>query len=125
MVANGYKRKNVPAEYLKAKKAAKKSGEIVEEPDDLDWAYFYDNTTLRKITNTTNISSFCKIQHLKYLAHVTRLENSSLQKQLLFSTTKKKYARDPWLKAEKELNISKCKSKKKCKIKLSSCPYSI
>ena len=70
MVANGYKRKNVPAEYLKAKKAAKKSGEIVEEPDDIDWTYFYDNATLRKITNTTNISSFCKIQHLKYLSHV-------------------------------------------------------
>ena len=97
---------------MKAKKAAKKSGEIVEEPDDLDWAYFYDNTTLRKITNTTNISSFCKIQHLKYLAHVTRLENSSLQKQFLFATTKKKYARDPWLKAEKELNISKMQIQK-------------
>ena len=112
MVANGYRRKNVPAEYLKAKKNAKKSGEIVEEPDDLDWAYFYDNTTLRTITNTTNISSFCKIQHLKYLAHVTRLENSSLQKQLLFSTTQKKYARDPWLKAEKDLNISKMQIQK-------------
>ena len=62
--------------------------------------------------NTTNISSFCKIQHLKYLAHVTRLENSSLQKQLLFSTTQKKYARDPWLKAEKDLNISKMQIQK-------------
>ena len=110
---------------MKAKKAAKKYGEIVEEPDDLDWAYFYDNTTLRKITNTTNISSFCKIQHLKYLAHVTRLENSSLQKQLLFSTTKKKYDETPGLKLKKSLIFLKCKSKKKCKIKLSSCPYSI
>ena len=65
-----------------------------------------------KITKTTNISSFCKIQHLKYIAHVTRLENSSLQKQLLFSSTQKKYARDPWIKAEKDLNISKMQIQK-------------
>ena len=41
MVANEYRQKNVPAEYLKAKDDAKKSGEIVEELDDLDWAYFF------------------------------------------------------------------------------------
>ena len=112
MVTNGYKRKNVPPEYLKARKEAKKSGKTLPEPDDLDWAYFYDNETLRKITKTTNISSFCKIQHLKYIAHVTRLDNSSLQKQLLFSSTQKKYARDPWIKAEKDLNISKMQIQK-------------
>ena len=55
----------------------------------------------------TNISSFCRIQHLKYIAHVTRLENDSLQKQLLFTTNHKKYSRDPWIKTEKELKISK------------------
>ena len=101
-----------PPEYLKARKEAKKSGKTLPEPDDLDWAYFYDNETLRKITKTTNISSFCKIQHLKYIAHVTRLDNSSLQKQLLFSSTQKKYARDPWIKAEKDLNISKMQIQK-------------
>ena len=63
--------------YLKARKEAKMSGKTLPEPDDLDWEYFYDNETLRKITKTTNISSFCKIQHLKYIAHVTRLDNSS------------------------------------------------
>ena len=69
---------------MKAKKKAKKSGVTVPEPDGLDWAYVIDNENLRKITKTTNISSFCKIQHLKYIAHVTRLENDALQKQLLF-----------------------------------------
>ena len=113
MVTNGYKRKNVPPEYLKARKEAKKSGKPPpSEPDDLDWAYFYDNETIRKITKTTNISSFCKIQHLKYIAHVIRLDNSSLQKQLLFSTTQKKHARDPMIKAEKDLNISKMQIQK-------------
>ena len=112
MISNGYKRKNVPPEYLKAKKEAKKSGNTIPEPDDLDWAYCYDNETICTITKTKNISSFCKVQHLKYVAHVTRLENSSLQKQLLFSTTQKKYARDPWIKVEKDLNISKMQIQK-------------
>ena len=107
MVSNGYKRKFVPPEYLKAKKAAKKTGEIVPEPEGLDWAYVFNNDKLCEITKSTNISSFCRIQHLKYIAHVTRLENDSLQKQLLFTTNHKKYSRDPWIKTEKELKISK------------------
>jgi hypothetical protein len=49
MISNGFKRKNVPTEYLKAKKKAKKSGQTIPEPDDLDWAYCYDNDTLRTI----------------------------------------------------------------------------
>ena len=73
---------------MKARKEAKKSGKTLPEPDDLDWAYFYDNETLRKITKSTKISYFCKIQHLKYIAHVTRFDNSSLQKQLFFINTK-------------------------------------
>ena len=108
MVKNGFKRKNVPPEYLKAKKEAKKSGVEVPEPDGLDWAYIYDNENLRIITKTTNIASFCKIQHMKYIAHVTRLGNDAIQKQLLFTTNHQKYSRDKWTKMDKELNI--CKS---------------
>ena len=107
MITKGYKRKNVPPEYVKAKKKAKKSGDTVPEPDGLDWAYVIDNENLRLITKTTNISSFCEIQHLKYIAHITRLENDALQKQLLFKLEHKKYSRDPWIKMEKDLNISK------------------
>ena len=107
MISNGFKRKNVPPDYLKAKKAAKKTGEFIPEPEGLDWAYIFDNNKLCEITKTTNITSFCRIQHLKYIAHVTRLDNDSLQKQLLFSIDHKKFSRDPWIKTEKELNISK------------------
>ena len=109
MLTKGYKRKNVtPPEYVKAKKKAKKSGVT----DGLDQAYVIDNVidnkNLCKITKTTNISSFFKIQHLKYIAHVTRLENDALQKQLLlFKLEHKKYSRDPWIQMEKDLNISK------------------
>ena len=112
MVCNGFKRKNVPQEYLKARKKAKKTNTVVPEPDGLDWAFTFSNEKLLSITKTKNISSFCKIQHYKYIAHVTRLENSSLQKQLLFSCEHKKYARDPWVKMEKELGISKMQIQK-------------
>ena len=112
MITNGFKRKNVPLEYLKARKEAKKTNTTIPEPDDLDWAYVFNNEKLRTITNTCNITNFCKIQHLKYVAHVTRLENFSFQKQLLFSCEHKKYSRDRWVKMEKELNISKMQIQK-------------
>ena len=112
MITNGFKRKNVPQEYLKAKNKAKNSNTTIPEPDGLDWAYIFNNEKLRTITKTSNISSFCKIQHLKYIAHVTRLENNSLQKQLLFTTNRNTYSRDPWLKLEKELSISKIQIQK-------------
>ena len=122
IISNGFKRKNVPQTYLKARKEAKKTKTLVPEPDGLDWSYVFSNESLRNITKTTDISSFCKIQHLKYLAHVTRLSNDSLQKQLLFSCDHKKYRRDPWLKYEKDLLISKMQIQKRCRIKKSSCP---
>ena len=112
MVRNGFKRKNVPPEYLKAKKKAKNSNVIIPEPDDLDWAYIFTNEKLLEVTKTSDITSFCKIQHLKYLAHVTRLENNSLQKQLLFSTNHKKYSRDKWVKLEKDLGLEKMQIQK-------------
>ena len=68
MINNGFKRKNVPPEYLKARKEAKKSNITVPEPDELDWAYFFNNEKLRTITNMCNIKNVCKIQHLKYVA---------------------------------------------------------
>ena len=39
------------------------------------------------MSRTTEIKNFCEKQHLKYIAHITRLENSSLQKQFLFCST--------------------------------------
>ena len=101
---------------MKAKKAAKKTGEIVPEPEGLDWAYIFDNNKLCEITKTTNITSFCRIQHLKYIAHVTRLDNDSFQKQLHFSTDQKKFSCDSWIETEKELDINKLHLQKTMKI---------
>lgn len=111
MIKNGFKRKNVPMEYSKGLKRSKKSKKENEtdtaEPDDLDWSYIFSNDRLRMISKTSSISNFCKKQHLQYIAHITRLGNDSLQKQLLFAVDRKKHARDRWLKFEKELNITK------------------
>ena len=106
MVSRGFKRKNVPLEYLKQKRSKSKPMVEVLKPEDLDWAFVYTNQDLERITKTS-ISTFCKIQHLKYIVHMTRLSNDSLQKQILFSCDHKRYARDRWLKFEKQLNISK------------------
>ena len=90
------------------KKRSKKAPQPpVPKPDDLDWSYVFSNQQLKEITKTADISNFCKSQHMRYIAHVTRLDNNAFQKQLLFSTDHKRYARDRWLKFEKELNMSK------------------
>ena len=46
------------------------------------------------------------MQHLRYVAHVTRVNNNSFQKQLLFSTDHRKCSHIRWIKMEKDLNIS-------------------
>ena len=55
MICNGFKRKNVPPEYLKARKKAKNTNTVVPEPDGLDWAFTFSNEKLRLITKTKNI----------------------------------------------------------------------
>ena len=59
------------------------------------------------MTNSDPIQVFCQIQHLKYIAHITRLPNSAIQKQALFRKNKKKRASDPWKKYEEMTNMAK------------------
>ena len=74
MVNGGFIRRNAPKN--------KKDTSIPE--DQLDWAYKINNKRLREITKTTEIKLFCQVQHLKYIDHITRSNNDSLQKQFLF-----------------------------------------
>ena len=77
MITNGFKRKNVSQEYLIARKKQRNTIlTIVPEPDDLDWAYVYNNEKLREFTKTSGITIFCKMQHFTYVAHITRLDNN-------------------------------------------------
>ena len=79
MIKGGFRRRDVPRDRDERQQR-------IENNESMDWAYQVTNERLKKLTNTTSIKSFCQIQHLKYIAHVTRLPNSSFQKQLLFST---------------------------------------
>lgn len=63
-------------------------------------------TPLRRVSDYGPPAFLHPPPHIVNDSSLTRLDNSSLQKQLLFSTTKI-YARDPWIKAKKDLNISK------------------
>ena len=61
--------------------------------NEVDWSFKSRNEAIREITKTTEIKNFCDMQHLKYIACVTRHENSSLQKQFLFCETSKSASR--------------------------------
>ena len=48
---------------------------VLTKHDDLDWSYVFSNTKLIEVSKTSSIANFCKTQHMKYIAHVTRLGN--------------------------------------------------
>ena len=74
MVKGGFKRKNAPKN--------KKDTSIPE--NEIDWSFVLSNAKIREITKTSELNLFCQKQHMKYIAHVTRLDNDCLQKQFLF-----------------------------------------
>lgn len=63
----------------------------------------YSNEKIYEICRTKSASEFCKIQHIKFLAHVARMPNSAIQKQWLF--TELPGIRDQWLPLANELNL--------------------
>ena len=79
MVKGGYARRNAPK--------SQKDKSIPEE--EIDYSYKLSNKDIMSITKTNGIKDFCDMQHFKYIAHVTRLNNNSLQKQFLFSEASK------------------------------------
>ena len=78
-----------------------------ENEEDLDWRYLHSNKKVFEITNSDPIQHFCLIQHLKFIAHITRLPSYAPQKQVLFRKNKKKNASDPWKKYVEITQISK------------------
>ena len=77
MIKGGFERKNVP-----------KSKDEIIPVEEINWAYKINNQMLREITKTTELKHFCEMQHLKYVAHVIRNDNNSIQKRLLFCDTR-------------------------------------
>ena len=50
----------------------------------MDWSYKLSNERLRNITKTRPIHDFCYTKQLKYMGHVCHLDNSEIQKLVLF-----------------------------------------
>ena len=63
----------------------------------------YSNHDVLKICRTKSASTFCQIQHLKFLAHVARMNNDTLQKQWMFTSYPK--TKCQWLPLANDLGI--------------------
>ena len=112
LVRKGFDRVHVPESRRRRSRRFRRSeseqtDNLNEDEEDLDWRFVYSNQNILTITNSDPIQNFCQIQHLKYVAHVTRLPNSAIQKQILFRTNRRRYARDPWVKYEAITEMSK------------------
>ena len=77
MVRGGFRRKNI---------------------DQNDFAFDYSNKDLESIVKTPPLRDIINKQYLKYMAHVCRRPNKNLTKISLFSISKRRYFRDPWVK---------------------------
>ena len=101
MVRRGFERKN-------ARDRAEREG------TDVDWSYRISNDKLRTITKTLPIRDFCLAQHFKYLAHICRLDNNALQKQVLFNILT---PRKIWNRIEKVLGVDVQQARKMMMVK--------
>ena len=68
-----------------------------------DYAFIYSNKEIHEITGTESIEIFVEKQHLKWLAHVIRMDNSSFEKQTLFMEGGK----DIWVNIEKTTGLDR------------------
>ena len=121
LVRNGFQRENVPQARRRTRSRASRSSRTSRssrssqseqnvDPDDdenIDWRFRLTNQNILNITKSGPISNFCVSQHLKFISHITRLPNSAIQKQILFRTNKKPYARNPWHRYEQITGLPK------------------
>ena len=73
-----------------------------KEQGNWDYSYVYTNTDIHRICRTSTIEEFVTIQHLKWIAHVVRMENGTLEKQTLFMEGK-----DVWKGLEKTIGMDR------------------
>ena len=74
-------------------------------------AYRYSNQDIIRITETTPIRKHIQQQQLKYLAHVCRMQNSDIRKQVLFAENTTR-SNSIWQRWEKVLHIDKSQLRK-------------
>ena len=68
-----------------------------------DYRYKYTNIEIYKMRGSTPIWMFIRLQHVNYIAHVVRMENSCLEKQSLFMAG----MQADWKKLEKESGMDR------------------
>ena len=66
----------------------------------------YDRDDWRRATKLRTSSKQHHSQHLKYIGHLCRAENTALTKILFFAKSDRKYYRDPWGKISGLLGVS-------------------
>ena len=69
-------------------------------------SFKYSNEDLIRITGTASIRNYIQKQQLKFLAHVCRMNNYDMRKQILFAI-EAKHSQSIWSVLEKLLNIDK------------------
>ena len=97
MVKRGWKRRNV--------------GQDVD-PEDLNFSFIYSNNQLQTILRTTPITDAMHQQHLRYIGHVCRSENTRLTKKIFFADPQRSHYRNPWINYSDLLNVSIDQAKK-------------
>ena len=97
MVKRGWRRRNV--------------GQDVD-PEDVDFSFVYSNNQIQHILRTTPLRDVIHQQHLRYIGHVCRSENSCLTKKILFAKAQRRNHRNPWLKYSSLLHVSVDQAKK-------------
>ena len=93
LVRNGMKRRAAPPPNISQEE---------KEQGNWDYSYVYTNTDIHRICRTSTIEEFVTIQHLKWIAHVVRMENGTLEKQTLFMEGK-----DVWKGLEKTIGMDR------------------
>jgi len=69
-------------------------------------AYVYYTEDVYRITRATRVIDYVNRQELRWLGHVTRMDNDMPQKMLLF-TKPRKGRRDFWIGVERETGVTK------------------
>ena len=86
--------------------------ETSDHSDEVDYTFVYSNQELERILKTVPLRDFIYSQHLKYIAHICRAENTAITKKMLFAKPTKRFYRDPWLKAADLLGVSADQAKR-------------
>lgn len=83
-----------------------------DEEAEWNWAYKLSNSDVYEICKSGTLRSFCERQHLKYIAHLSRMENNDERKRWCFTKSEHSYARNEWKKRGDMVGIDEAQLRK-------------